>query len=50
VHGSHDSNPAPPNGWRVSGEPRSEAQGRVRCTRVLGRLLFTLRPLEIDHS
>ena len=26
----------PPNGWRVSGEPRSEAQGRVRCTRVLG--------------
>ena len=26
-----------PNGWRVSGEPRSEAQGRVRCTRGLGR-------------
>ena len=25
-----------PNGWRVSGEPRSEAQGRVRCTRGLG--------------
>ena len=26
----------PPNGWRVSGEPRRDAQGRVRCTRGLG--------------
>ena len=30
-----------PNGWRVSGEPRSEAQGRVRCTRGLGRTKIT---------
>ena len=27
---------SPPNGWRVSGEPRRETEGRVRCTRVLG--------------
>ena len=26
----------PPNGWRVSGELRGEAEERVRCTRVLG--------------
>ena len=25
-----------PNGWRVSGEPPSEARERVRCTRGLG--------------
>jgi hypothetical protein len=25
-----------PNGWRVSGERRGEADERVRCTRVLG--------------
>ena len=32
-----------PNGWRVSGEARREAEGRVRCTRGLGR--STLGPI-----
>jgi hypothetical protein len=32
-----------PNGWRVSGELRREAEGRVRCTRGLGRCFIGSR-------
>ena len=40
----------PPNGWRVSGEPRSEAQGRVRCTRGLGVMTFPPSLESLDEA
>ena len=43
---------ASPNAWRVSGEPPSEAQGRVRCTRGLDVTLLgsELIPLLVRQS
>src|SRR5262249_9919676 len=37
----------PPNGWRVSGERGGEADERVRCTRVLGRLARLLTAIHV---
>ena len=39
----------PPNGWRVSGEPRGEAEERVRCTRGLGHTLMCHSPPDAAH-
>ena len=40
----------PPNRWRVSGEPRSEAQGRVRCTRMLGATVLTAEEFPVHDA
>jgi hypothetical protein len=39
-----------PNGWRVSGELRGEAEERVRCTRGLGGLSIHVFAIGDSHD